>query len=76
MDVESLEPDRAGGQDDRTWEERPAAGWEEFIAGRDRYLVMLAEQSAAWRASRRLPATNGRRYASASVVKGEGAPSR
>lgn len=59
-----------------TWEDRPAAGWEEFRQGRERFLALLAAQAATARAYRRLPGANGPRYDSAPVVLGEGARPR
>ncbi len=59
-----------------TWEDRPAAGWEEFRQGRERFLALLAAQAATARVYGRLPGANGPRYDSAPVVLGEGARSR
>ena len=38
------------------WDLRPAAGWGEYVASRERFLALLAAQSASWTAARRLPA--------------------
>lgn len=61
---------------DPVWDVRPAAGWHEFVASRERYFALLAAQSASWTAARRLPGRAPGEYARPQAGQGEGARSR
>ena len=64
------------GRQDLVWDVRPAAGRREFVAGRERYLALLAAQSASWRAARGLPVRAIGGYARPQAGQGEGARSQ
>ena len=64
------------GRQDLDWENRAAAGWREYVACRERYLALLAAQSASWRAARGLPVRAIGGYARPQAGQGEGARSQ
>ena len=64
------------GRRDLDCDVRPAAGWGEFVAGRERYLALLAAQSASWRANRGLSARAVGGYARPPAGQGGGARSQ
>jgi hypothetical protein len=64
------------GRQDLVWDVRPAAGWREFVAGRERYLALLAAQSASWMGAGRLPTRAVGGYARPQAGQGEGARSQ